>query len=275
MIAEEELESVKLTMSGTCWSVCIDQVIYESDVLVQGVPFWLNHVADDGKDWKVHKCKEKYAKKHGGTCYPNTRELQVSRARLEIQFCRTTVEQDEDKAVLLVRGIPGGSVDDETIKMVWNSTEPPHMIPRFYDEEDGKKEITDRRLVTAFERVPKQVEIVLDVTSGRTSMETICISEVAIGLHSQRHVLNKDKFTLDAKGHPKTFDVHPAPGLKDGRPIHGPRPVDCRDPKLILVDCETSACSCSTASAIGGGAERNLLSKNNKNTVVEETSLCC
>eukprot|EP00392_Amoebophrya_sp_AT5.2_P013067 g13178.t1 len=233
-IAEEELESVKLTTSGTCWGVCIDQVIYEADVLVQGVPFWLNDVDadDDGKkDWAVSQCE---SKKEGATCYPNTRTLQVSRARLEIQFCRTTVEQDEDKAVLLVRGIPGGSGEDEhdkTIKMVWNSKEPPHMIPRLYDE-DGK-ETTDWRLVTAFERVPKQVEIVLDTKSS--TMRKICISEVALGLHSQRHVLNRDEFNLDQSGHPKTFDV-PDAHADSPAPMHGRHPVDhCPDPKRIKI----------------------------------------
>eukprot|EP00392_Amoebophrya_sp_AT5.2_P009446 g9474.t1 len=201
-IAEEELESVTLKMSGTCWAVCIEQVIYEADVLVQGAPFWL-----DDRESSLPDCKRLRAKGRA-KCYVKTRTLQVSRARLELQFCAEQDQvaklatQEPGEARLQFRGIRGsgssssrtaGEDEDEdeheTIKTVWKPSE---------TGKPSQPEPTDQRLVTAFQRVPEKVEIVLD--SENSTMKTICISEVALGLHSHRVVLAKSEFFV---GNPK------------------------------------------------------------------------
>eukprot|EP00392_Amoebophrya_sp_AT5.2_P013219 g13335.t1 len=242
-IAEEELDSVTLTMSGTCWAMCIEQVIYEADVLVQGAPFWL----DDRKD-SLPDCERLKAK--GRTkCYSKTRTLQVSRARLELQFCP---EQDQvaklaipeqGEARLQFRGTDEDEHEHETIKTVWKPTAP-------------------ERLVTAFQRVPEKVDIVLD--SEKSTLKKICILEVALGLHSHRVVLNKKKFFLD-HGHKHMLLPVPVAEDPDAVPVAA---VDEQDAEDFTV---TEPCTTTTTPTIRTSAEHT------ENTVVEEQSLasCC
>eukprot|EP00392_Amoebophrya_sp_AT5.2_P012630 g12737.t1 len=210
-IAEEELESVKLTVAGTNIALCIEQVVYESVVLTNA-PFLLDLKLPNDAD---RACGSRINSVYGDTgiqqCYTESRVMKVSKSRLALQQCDVGWAVEGGSAV-------GKEVE---VKLQFTTTTRKRPASAAAPSSDGGEPVDNAGDDLSVSSVSKHVawkpnqpptepliiplehddlkEIQIEVVSPKTM---VCISEVRLGMYSEQVVVEKNSFLLVGKDNP-------------------------------------------------------------------------
>eukprot|EP00391_Amoebophrya_sp_Ameob2_P008517 CAMPEP_0178985032 /NCGR_PEP_ID=MMETSP0795-20121207/1935_1 /TAXON_ID=88552 /ORGANISM="Amoebophrya sp., Strain Ameob2" /LENGTH=1009 /DNA_ID=CAMNT_0020675961 /DNA_START=137 /DNA_END=3166 /DNA_ORIENTATION=- len=199
-IAEEELNSVKLTVAGTNAALCIEQIVYESMVLTNA-PLLLDF---DRKLPSTNDpaCSSSEIKGYNGAtnlpgikqCYTESRVMQVSKSRLELRRCA--------KGWAAIKGgrIVGEDKDDEQAVKLQFTTRKPGDADHLESEEQvyatwkPSQDSAESLIIPFVESEDvKEIEIKVEDTSEDVM---VCISEVKLGVYSEEVVVEKNSFLM-------------------------------------------------------------------------------